>query len=316
MALSMSETAAFAQGDAIQEATTNVRSGPIHRAADVSALVFAADRVAWFPNRTDERQGIQRSHVFLAQRGMDIGLFDDARDHDRRPLSAGDRECFYELLAAVGQAPRDQLMSYTASSLDVGDAIADSRVAPGEIRLLRGGVRRVTRILIENADVTARFGFKFYYQLDVFVPLGNRVIVFGRGDSGPKPTFTNRYPVTVCTLTLPDGLAEGDHVDREVVLAAAFFRLWSYRSQYVSAIDSTQLQVSPLFVSAEPILLAEQTHVWLLFTLGAIFLLLLAAIWFLLWRWRSGDQRFAQRVLRRSGNERRPISPGRDGVPT
>jgi len=70
-------------------------------------LVLAADRIAWHPDRVDADLGIAEDHVLLGDLGMDVGLFDQVRD--RKGLVAADRECFYQLLTAVGRADAAEL---------------------------------------------------------------------------------------------------------------------------------------------------------------------------------------------------------------
>ncbi len=63
--------------------------------------VFAATRLAWHPNKLDEKAGVGVDQIFLGDLEMDFGLWDDVVD--RQGLIAGDREAFYQLLAAMGR---------------------------------------------------------------------------------------------------------------------------------------------------------------------------------------------------------------------
>ena len=70
------------------------RAGAEH---PMSPLLFAADRIAW---HTDS---------LLGNAGMDMGLFDTVRSG--RKLHDADRECFYQLLNAVGEIRQDTMVS-------------------------------------------------------------------------------------------------------------------------------------------------------------------------------------------------------------
>ena len=65
-------------------------------------LIFAAERVAWLPQRVEPSRGVTPSIVYLASLGMDAGLFDSVRNTNRKSITGEDRECFYQLLAAIG----------------------------------------------------------------------------------------------------------------------------------------------------------------------------------------------------------------------
>ena len=67
-------------------------------------LIFAAERVAWLPQRPEPSRGVTPSIVYLASLGMDAGLFDSVRNTNRKAITGEDRECFYQLLAAIGRA--------------------------------------------------------------------------------------------------------------------------------------------------------------------------------------------------------------------
>ena len=273
--------------------------------ADASSqLVFAASRLAWFPTAIDPHQGVRASQLQLARLGMDIGLFDDVRDLNRRALRPEDRTCFYELLAAVGRETAEEIRSQANASFNIGELLERPQAEHGQLMTLRGSVRRVTKVLVDSAEIQRRLGIRDYYQLDLFVPLGNQVIKFGHEDAAPKPTFSDHYPVTVCTRTLPAGLAEGQDLNAEIRVSAAFFKLWAYRSRFVSAVDEKQLQLSPMFVGVEPILVVRPAESRLALLLGAGFLLILSVIWILLWRTAKGDKRFATLVLRRNNRGR------------
>jgi len=70
--------------------------------------VFVARRLAWYPDRVAPRWGVNFGKTVLADLGMDIGLWDDV--DNRKPLTARDREPFFQALWAVGQAGTRQLV--------------------------------------------------------------------------------------------------------------------------------------------------------------------------------------------------------------
>ena len=75
--------------------------------ATAPALVFLARRVAWYPDQMQPQRGVNFGLTVLGDLHMDVGLWDQVRD--RRPLTAAEREAFYQLLEAVGRAGTRQL---------------------------------------------------------------------------------------------------------------------------------------------------------------------------------------------------------------
>ena len=54
---------------------------------ELSEVVFAADRAAWYPVTPSAQPAVDPDHVLLAKLGMDVGLLDDVRSTNRRSIS-------------------------------------------------------------------------------------------------------------------------------------------------------------------------------------------------------------------------------------
>jgi hypothetical protein len=269
---------------------------------DQRRLAFAADRLGWYPDRVDHARGVTPDLVFLAAHGMDVALFDDVRERNREPLDSQDREGFYRLLSTVRRMPADALQARAQRSVDLAQLLNEPGAHHGELMTVRGTLRRVTRIAVAEEDLQRRFGLDHYYHLDVLVSLGDQVIRLGEPREGEEvPTFRNTFPVVVCALSLPEGLNEGGDVREEVRVPAVFFKLWAFRSDYVSAIDEEQLQPSPMFMAQSPQRVdppppAGGFLAWI--ACGAFFAAVVF-IWYGVTKWRRGDERFRRAVLRR-----------------
>ena len=89
----------------------------------------------------------------------------------------------------------------------------------GELVLLEGTVRRVTRVDVGKtsdgaaSDVARRFGIDHYYELDLFTD-----------DS-------QNNPIVVCVRELPPGFPVGDGLHEPVRVAGLFFKSWSFESR-------------------------------------------------------------------------------------
>ena len=264
-------------------------------------LIFAAERVAWLPQRPEPSLGVTPSAVYLASLGLDAGLFDSVRKTNRKAITGDDRECFYQLLAAVGRAEPADVFGHAEAAPDLTPMLTQPETQHGRLVSLSGTAKRVQKIAIDEPDVRQRFGIDHYYQVDVFVSLGNTEIRFEqKGGKKEAPVFRNQYPVTCCVLALPAGLPARDDIAVPVRFAGAYFKLWAYKSEYVSAFDDRQRQVSPLFIATTPRVVkfdnsASQLMSWIG---GIVFVVLILLAGFYTWYpWRS-DKRAEEQLLR------------------
>jgi len=156
---------------------------------------------------------------------------------------------------------------------------------------------------VNEKDVNERFGIDHYYQVDVFVPLGNLVIQLRKPQTGKDtPTFTTSFPVTVCALRLPAGLRESENLSEDVIIPAVFFKVWSFRSAYVGAFEAGQRQPSPMFVAKMPQLVthAGGGNSYVAIAACLILLAALLGLSYGLWRGERKDNQLRRRwFLRR-----------------
>jgi hypothetical protein len=266
-------------------------------------LFFAAERIAWHPDRLQPQAGIGPSHVLLGELGMDVGLFDVIRETNRRGLTPEDTGAFYQMLAAVRRAAPADLYGQATVGLDIEPLLTRPEDEQGRLIAVQGTARRVQKILVGDDAVRQRFGFDHYYQVDIFVPLGDQEVRLASPDQATEeePVFTNAYPVNVCVPELPAGLPVSDDLRQEVLVAGFFFKLWAYRTEYVSSFDPEQRQIGPLLIATVPKLVSTRTTsnpLWGWIG-GASFLAVLAALMVAGWFYRRSDRRFQQNVLRR-----------------
>jgi len=258
--------------------------------------VFAAKRIAWHPNRLDDEKGITRSHVFLGDLGMDVGLWDDVRD--RRSLGAGDREAFYQLLAAVERTKQYHIRARASGQFDVADVLRHPGEYHGRLLNLRGSARRCAKIIVSDPDVRARFGIDHYYEIYILVEL-ERQIVYKDQQTGKSVTF-QRFPVAVCTRQLPPGMPEGDDIHQAVDISGVFFKLWAYRSDKMASLDADQTQLCPMLVTLQPDLVEpESISPYVGMTVGGLFIVALLGVWLSVWRFGREDEQFTRETLKR-----------------
>lgn len=242
-------------------------------------IFAAAKRVAWYPNS------------LLGRLKMDVGLFDllDRRvsqDLSREPrtppkiarfrLGVHNRECFYQLLAAVGRAGPGTLFEEAKRQL-AQEGVPLTSVVPlfnepeknrGRLVLLRGTAREVLRVDVPDRDVRARFGISHYYQIHLFTD-----------DSQGNP-------LVICVRELPPRMpvGTGPTYAETVTVAGFFFNTWAYRRQLDLGSDQKEAvwQLAPLIIGREVIWHpreAPSPGPWIPLIAAGIFLVLLVAIW-------------------------------------
>ena len=222
----------------------------------------------------------------------------------RKGIENVDSECFYQLLAAVGRAKPGQLAQAATFDPPFGPLLQSPRSNQGKLFSFRGTARRVTRILVGEKNLQARFGFDHYYQVDIFVSLGRQTVRLGDPSSSEDvPTFSNNYPITVCVRQLPQGMREGEELRQEVRVAGVYFKLWSYRTEYISSFNKRQLQISPMLIGRELELIEMDAarNPWVGVIAGFMFLAVLGMTWYGLWRTGRSDRRFGQEAKNQTG---------------
>src|SRR5262245_23856226 len=211
-------------------------------------LIFVADRLGWYPDRPEETHHVGPPQLALAKLGMDISLWDEIRKSKERALGSGDREGFYQLLVALGKPAAGELVAHT-KHLDLVSLLEKSEDHFGEISAVQGLARRVMKVPVSDADIRSRFGIDHYYEIDLFVPLGDASLRFGQDPTGENnPVYRNKFPATLIVRDLPPGFPQGENVHELVAADAVFFKVWNYRSSYTSKFG--QLQPAPLFIAS------------------------------------------------------------------
>jgi hypothetical protein len=255
---------------------------------DQSQLLFASERIGWFPDRVEADHNIGPSQVALARLGMDAGLWDDVRQSEEHALAAADREPFYQVLAALGRPGAAQLRA--AQPFALVPLLEKPEEHFGEILPVQGVARRIMRIPVSDRDIRSRFGINHYYEIDLFLPLGDTALRFGNDPDGNNPVYRNAFPATLIVRELPPGLQEGENVQEQIRADGVFFKTWAYRSAFTAPFG--QLQPAPLFVAVRPQHVEfEPTTNWVtgMLVTGAL-LLALALTGVIVWLYGRSDR--------------------------
>ena len=217
------------------------------------APLFVADRLGWFPDRLDGPTGVSESQIRLARYGVDIGQFEFVKQNNNRAITEQDATCFFQMLTAVGQLTAADFKGERANFVEL---LQNPKEHFGGAVQFTGHVKRAVRIYIDRKAVRERMGIDYYYELDMFVPLGDSRIVIKNGvagEGGEKPqdlVYQNRFPATVCVLQLP---GTPDEIrGKRVTIDGFFMKFWNYESEFTAGMNPTLGQVSPLVIGVEP----------------------------------------------------------------
>ncbi len=241
-----------------------------------SEPVFAAPRVAWFPPTP------------LGELGMDVGLLDELRD--RKKIGRRERQCFYQMLAAVGRAEpgellrlaREELESEGKKSFSVVPLFNEPAKQRGRLVTLSGTARRAVKVLVKDADIVRRLGIRYYYEIYLYTP-----------DSQDNP-------LVFCVRYLPAEMPVGSdpQYSQQITATGFFFKTWTFRPQMADMPDgeSNTRQLAPLLIGREPVWLEPSVsggaNPWIGVVTGGLFILVLLAIWLSVWRSARRDRQF------------------------
>jgi hypothetical protein len=227
--------------------------------AEKPQLLFAAQRIAWLPDKAAADKGIGAPQVALANLGFDVGLLDDVRASKLAAPGDLDREAFYQLLSTMGQPGARQLQATGPDPLDAVPLLKSPGDHMGEVLRVRGRVHRVLKVPVEDKDIQRRFGIDHYYEVDLFVPLGDTSLRFGKDPKGEKnPVYSRTFPLTLIVRKLPPGLPEGEKATEVVRADAVFFKVWTYRAKYTDQFG--QLQPALMLMAPEPTVVPHEPH--------------------------------------------------------
>ena len=273
----------------------------LKRGADVgeqASLVFATDRIGWYPDRVDTHLGVSAGAALLGSVGMDLSRLDSL--DQGRPLGNADREAFYQLLWSVRRFdPQRLATSPPVAAFDVVAALQEPQRLAGQRSRIRGLARRAILIRVADPDIQERFGIDHYYEVELFMPLPQPLKLRDPRD-GRELEYQN-FPVTFCAMELPREMPLGDEIRQLVDVDAFFFKVWSYRSRFTSGTESEaastvpRRQLAPLLIAANVQLPQPTTtrNPWPVAVLCLVVFGGVAAALAARWWYAPADQQFA-----------------------
>ncbi len=248
-----------------------------------SALVFIVERIGWYPDQVIQSRS-NKSHVTLAQAGVDIGLLDFVRENNAREFGSADSEAFYQMIGSVNRLGPDTELGDRLGFVDI---LRDGNSNFGNAVRIKGVVRTCSEISITDPEVASRIGVSKYYQLIMFPSLdGGKIVV--KNKSGKEIEY-KRFPITVCCLELPTGFSMESIERQSVLIDGFFFRFWKYQSDKTDAAGASG-QVSPLIIVNTPVHVDSEAD-WLDLVLLCFVTVLIIGFAILAWWYRFIDRR-------------------------
>lgn len=226
-----------------------IKVGGAQDEVDEPRLIFAAGRIRWYPDQESKELALGPDQLRLTSHGIDWGQFEDVKKTNRLGIGEVDRESFYQLLTAVKLDAGKTFSARPETELSVEPLLNNPQAIQGNIFPFKGIVRRITKVLVEDADIQERFHLDHYYQLDCFLPLGQKHLRLGESPE-QSVEYNNGFPATLCVLELPPDLSPSENIRQELSVDAVFFKTWSFRSEFTARLNVPQ--PAPMFVAFRP----------------------------------------------------------------
>lgn len=268
------------------------------------SLFFAAPRLNWHPSKSSRQLGTTEDQVLLGQLGLDIDRLSDLVQ--RSKMTAQDRECFYQALAAVRLVEPEQLARLGRREFEIARMIQTPEQVTGELYTLHGLARRAIMIQVEDKDIRERFGIEHYFEIEVFMELDRKVRFVDPEDAkDAEAKVFNEYPFVICVAELPPGMEQGDDIRVPLTFSGFFLKLWAYETEFMSGgrarTAKPRLQQSPLLIGPT-VTVGEQfapQESQLSLIIACLFTACLGAVWLLLWRASVQDSRKSKQLFRK-----------------
>jgi len=214
---------------------------------DRPALIFATDHLAWYPQRTIERDGGEVDYSYLSRLGFDATLLDAV--YDERADRKSESRCFHALLEAAGRAELDVLSRQARRGVKLQQLITRPAAHRGQLVWLKATAQHITPIKIEDPRAKQQFGFNEYYQ--IFALVSEQIQIEDPEDKGAKVVLPN-YPVIFCVRQLPADMPRGNNIHETIEIPAFFFKLRPYQTQLLQEPDRKDISLRPIFVGLQP----------------------------------------------------------------
>ena len=212
--------------------------------------VLVSRNVHWRPIAESPELKIGSGQLELVRAGFDIELLDKARNYTDMALVPQENELFERMLAAVHAISQD-----TASDLDgkgkpfdLIDLVQQPTNNAGSLIQVEGTLRRYASVTIDDPELRAAIGGDQYYQLDVFVPLGNKRIQVGHDKQNNPIETSGEYGITLIATSLSDEILSA-RLPIRIQAPAFMLKVWEHRSLATTLATDTLRRPNPILIA-------------------------------------------------------------------
>ena len=179
----------------------------------------------------------------------------------------------------------------------------------GELIMLRGTAYRIVKVRINEPEIRQRFDIDHYYQIDMRVNLEHKVkLVTSRTEEGETEEMRDekivtQHPATFCALSLPPGMPTGDNLLEPIRVAGFYFKNWQYQTAQMRG-DQAAERVAPMLIGRQPVWDVRKPSELAKYgglVVGILFLLVLLAIWGIVWWTGRGDVAIGKKLREVTG---------------
>ncbi len=210
--------------------------------------VLVMNRLQWYPESTNPALQVDAGKVELARAGFDIASLQDVRQYSDAALASDEHQVFQDLLAAISRIDdnpiRDSGPVDAAPDIDLVELASHPDKHVGGIFRVFGQVRRITPVHVADPSMQQAIGGDRYYQLDVFIPLGDKQVVLGQENS---ITLTGSYGITVVLSELPAVLRD-KRLPVQIEVPGFFLKNWFHRTLATRDVAPSMQRPNLIFV--------------------------------------------------------------------
>lgn len=246
--------------------------------SDTAVPVFVARRFAWWPVETDDSLGVDANTIALAAAGVDIAMLDTVKARKGEQIGTREAACFWQLLSACTKVTPQGI-----ARVDFATMLREPLDSVGKAAAVQGRIRQCVPVKVTSPEAVELLGTDTWYQLTIFPNLDGRPIRVATREGEPE-VYTNAFPVTACTLTLPSDMTAESIVGNSYLFDGFFYRIWSYPSERTED-SNLEGQPSPLIMASSMSLIestSDQLQMFLVALLASIVIAVVAIGWFVL----------------------------------
>ncbi len=207
--------------------------------------VVVANNIAWFPEEQNASLKVEQGRLLLAKHGFDLGLLDTIVQRSPVAFTSTEQPLFNQLVQAIQRIDDDTQQDHSHAPLDLLQCLKRPNDHAGHLYSIEGSLRRVSSVQVTSPILKDAIGADVYYQLDIFLPVGDRSFVLR--DSQGELTISGSFGITVLVLKLPKDLADPkSSIGAKVKLDGVFAKTWTHKTSGTREVSNELRRPNPI----------------------------------------------------------------------